>query len=240
MKIKLALDKPLFNKGIEHYHTVDFAKTPHILTVGASGSGKTFLNKLIIGRIALKIPESQATILDFKADDYHFARGAKRLFEFEQVKDGLEQFYQEFINRQQGKDLDRTFRLLVIEELGSMLGYFDKKDAEAIKTMIANLIFLGRSFNVHCLVSTQRPDSSYFNSGVRDSISVVIALGNLSKEGKSMLFSGFQDEMTELHGQGSGYMLINGAELHSIKVPQVQDIKKLQQYIKFAADRRLS
>lgn len=231
MKIDIAFDKKLLNSGIQHYHTIDFSKCPHLMTVGASGSGKTFLNKLIIARISLKITNSQITILDFKADDYHFSRNSKRLFEFEQVKEGLEHYYQEFLARQQGKDSDRSFRLLVIEELGSMLGYFDKKDSEAIKTMIANIVFMGRSMNCHVLLSTQRADASYFNSGVRDSISVIIGLGNLSKEGKSMLFSGFQDDMTDLNGQGSGYMLINGAELHSIKVPQVENIKKLEHYI---------
>ncbi len=231
MKIDIALDKDLLKSNILHYHSVDFDKTPHLMTTGASGSGKTFLNKLIVGKISLKIPDSKITVIDFKADDYHFAHGSSRLFEFEKVKNGLEKFYQEFLDRQQGRDLDRSFRLLVIEELGSMLGYFDKKESEAIKSMIGNLIFLGRSFNVHCLISTQRPDAAYFNSGVRDSISAIIALGNLSKEAKGMLFSGFQDDMQDIHGQGSGYMLINAAELHSIKVPQVNNVKKLEYYI---------
>ncbi len=237
MKLDIVLDKQLSSSGIKHYHNIDFKKTPHILTSGATGSGKTFLNKLIIGKVSLSIPDSKVTVLDFKADDYHFARGSPRLFEFEATLNGLNQFYDEFKERQEGKSIDRSFRLLVIEELGSMLGCFGKKEAESIKAKIANLVFLGRSFNTHILVSTQRPDASLFNSGVRDSINCVIALGNLSKEGKSMLFSGFQDEMAENHEQGSGYMLTNGTQLHSVIVPHVTNVKKLEDYIILALTR---
>lgn len=236
MKMNLVMDKTLFNQGLIYYHKIDWDKTPHITTIGSSGSGKTFLNKLIIGRVSLKIPDSSVTVLDFKADDYHFAKNCKNLHEFDKVKDGLEQFYQQFLLRQQGQDTDRFFKLLVIEELGSMIGYFDKKVAEGMKVMIANLIFMGRSMNCHLLVSTQRLESSYLNAGTRDSIGGVIALGNLSKEGKSMLFNDFKDAMEEKHGQGDGFMT-NGAELFSIKVPVVKNVTKLEHYIKEALNR---
>jgi len=236
-KLNLVLDKSLYYRGIYHYHSIDFDKIPHLLSTGSSGSGKTFLNKLIVARVSLKIANASVTVLDFKANDYKFAINCKNLYEFDKVKEGLEQFYNEFLLRQQGKTSDRTFKLLVIEELGSMMAYFDKKEVETMKSMIANLIFMGRSAHCHLLISTQRPDSSYFGAGVRDSIGTVISLGNMSKEGKSMLFSGFQDEMKEHHGQGSGYMLVNGAELFSIKVPQVQNVSKLEYYIQQALNR---
>ncbi|KOF09464.1 hypothetical protein AC739_15190 [Planococcus glaciei] len=235
-RTNLVMDKTLFNRGFIHYHKIDWDKNPHMITIGASGSGKTFLNKLVIARVALKIPNSSTTVLDFKADDYHFARSEKNLHEFDKVKEGLENFYQEFLLRQQGADPGRSFKLLVIEELGSMMSYFDKKVVEGMKMMIANLIFMGRSANCHILISTQRPDTSYFNAGVRDSIGVVVALGNLSKEGKTMLFNDFKDEMKEKHGQGSGFMT-NGTELFNIKVPQVKDIDILEFYIKQTLNR---
>lgn len=235
-KINLVMDKTLFYQGIVHYHSIDWGKTPHIASIGASGSGKTFLNKLIIGRVALKISNSSITVLDFKADDYHFARGCTNLYEFTHVKEGLEKFYQEFLSRQQGIDTDRSFKLLVIEELASVIGFFDKKIVENIKMMIANLVFMGRSVNYHILLSSQRLESSSLGAGVRDSIGVVIALGNLSKEGKAMLFNDFKDEMGEKHGQGAGFMT-NGTELFSIKVPKIKDIAKLEHYIKQALNR---
>lgn len=235
-KINIVMDKTLFYQGFIHYHQIDWDKTPHMMTIGASGSGKTFLNKLIIGRAALKIRNSSISVLDFKADDYHFARGCPNLYEFTNVKEGLDNFYQSFLLRQEGQDTDRSFKLLVIEELGSIMGYFDKKVTESMKAMIANLSFMGRSANCHLLISTQRPDYTLFTAGVRDSLGFTVALGNLSKEGKVMLFNDFKDEMKEKHGQGSGFMT-NGTELFSIKVPQVKNITKLEHYIKQALNR---
>lgn len=231
------MDKTLYNHGLIHYFSINWEKTPHLSTIGASGSGKTFLNKLIIARVSLKIPNSSVTVLDFKADDYHFARNCRNLHEFDKVKEGLEKFYHDFLLRQHGQDTDRSFKLLVIEELSSIMGYFGKKDVEEMKTQIANLTFMGRSANCHLLISTQRPDSTMFHAGVRDSLGLFISLGNLSKEGKNMIFNGFQDDMTEIHGQGSGYMLVNGSELFSIKVPQVKRLAKLEHYIKQALNR---
>ncbi|WP_373228839.1 hypothetical protein [Cohnella sp.] len=192
-------------------------------------TSKSYLNKLISARCALKIYDSKITILDFKADDYTFARGSSRLFEFVTVKIGLELAYQEFTDRLH-RNNDRSFRLLVIEELGSMLAYYDKKESEAIKSMIGNMIFMGRAINFHLILSTQRPDSTLFNAGVRDSMST-IALGNLSKEGKKMLFSEFSELTDEKHVQGSGFMLVDGSKLFSIKVPLVKNVKKLEDYI---------
>ena len=235
MILEFLMDKPLLSRGIVHHHPIKFV---HAMTIGASGVGKSHLNKLCISMTALQNPSSQITILDFKADDYHFARGlGGRLFEFEEVKAGLENYYNMFLERQRGRCSDRSYRLLVIEELGAMLGYFGKKEAEEIKSIIGNLVFLGRSFACHTLISTQRPDSSNYNPGVRDSTNCIIALGNLSKEGKAMMFSGFQDEMTEKHGVGSGYMLIDSAKLYSISVPKITKLQKLEHYIKLGITR---
>jgi hypothetical protein len=37
-----------------------------------------------------------------------------------------------------------------------------------------------------------------------------------------MIFSEHADEMTETHGQGEGYMLVDGRRICSIKVPRVK------------------
>ncbi|MCU6713214.1 hypothetical protein M6D81_31405 [Paenibacillus sp. J5C_2022] len=233
-KLNVVLDKRLSEKGVFFYHSIDFDKTPHVMTVGASGSGKSYLNKMIAAKCVLRVQDAKITILDFKADDYTFARGSSRLFEFDKVKLGLELAYQEFTERLQGNN-DRSFRLIVIEELGSMLAYYEKKESDAIKSMIGNMIFMGRSMNFHLLVSTQRPDSSLFNAGVRDSIST-IALGNLSKEGKNMLFGGLSDLIDERHGQGSGLMLLEGSKLYSIKVPLITNEEKMEHYIRLGLE----
>ena len=73
---------------------------------------------------------------------------------------------------------------------------------------MATLLMLGRSFNVHILVSQQRADASYFNTA-RDNFSVVIGLGNLSKESISMIFQDYKEDILPDRQQGTGYMLMD-------------------------------
>lgn len=230
MKINLVLDNQLLCEGVRYYHSINFEKTPHIMTIGATGSGKTYLNKLIIGKISLSLPQSKTMVLDFKGTDYKLF-DSEKVFKYETCIDGLEQFYEVLKNRQNGDDKKRTFRLLAIEELNSMIAFYDTKNVKRIKSIISNIILMGRSFNIHCLISAQRPDSKLFSSGVRDSIGAIIALGNLSKEGKSMLFKDFSDEMTPIANQGVGYLLINGSNFSQIRVPRVRNHGKLCQYL---------
>lgn len=110
--------------------------------------------------------------------------------------------------------------------------FWIKKSAEAAKAKLATLLMLGRSFNVHVLISQQRPDAEYF-SKARDNFNVVIALGNLSKEAVNM-FSGFdKDAMEPVSSIGSGYILTNGT-MKSIQVPQVKSMEKVERYIRRA------
>lgn len=98
------------------------------------------------------------------------------------------------------------------------------------------LLMLGRSFNVHIIVSQQRVDAAYFNSA-RDNFNLVIALGNLSSEGKEMMFRTFKDEMNSDRKQGTGYMLTNGTNFTPIVVPAISDMKRLHSYIRTAVER---
>ncbi len=232
--INLIYDHPLLQQGILHYHRVDINQYPHITTVGASGTGKTYLNKLIIARLSMHTIEGQTTVLDFKNEDYKDFHDCQRLYTFNQCYDGLTNFYKEFLHRQSGQSTSRGFRLLVIEELASMLAYYDKRQVEEIKNMIATIILMGRSYSMQVLVSTQRPDATLFAPGVRDSIGTTIALGNLSKEGQSMLFKSFEDYIKPVHGSGAGHMLVNGSQFYQIQVPQIRDINKLNAYIRKA------
>ena len=112
----------------------------------------------------------------------------------------------------------------------------DKKKAEDEKRKLASLLMLGRSFNVHVLISQQRVDASYFNAA-RDNFNLVIALGNLSEEGKEMMFREFKDQMKPDRKQGTGYMLTNGTDFIPVLVPSISNMERLHHYIKQAVTR---
>ena len=212
------------------YISWNAVRSPHLLVVGATGSGKTYGVMLILGRIANHIPEAKLILCDYKHDDFKFLDGTKRYYSFDGCTEGLNVFFQEFQKRQEGTDLSRDFRMLVFDEWASYISMLDKKAAEEAKRKLSTLLMLGRSFNCHVLVSQQRADAAYFSTA-RDNFNVVIALGNLSKESRDMFFSGFKDEMKPVRNLGEGYMLVNGAQLHHIQVPMVANRQKLERTI---------
>lgn len=201
-----------------------------MLVVGSTGSGKTYAVKLIIGRISKFLPGASVTVADFKADDFTFLRGCSRYYEFTDCKQGLDDFYNSFLARQQGNNLDRSFSILVFEEWASfLLNHLDKREAEEAKRKLSTLLMLGRSFNCHILVSQQRADAQYFSTA-RDNFNTIIALGNISKESAAM-FGFNRDSMQPVRQLGGGYMLTNGTDLQEIQVPSIRDPAKLNRAI---------
>ena len=212
------------------YFTWNYARSPHLLVVGATGSGKTYAVKLLLGRIATHMPDAEVTLCDFKHDDFRFLDGTTRYYAFDDCTEGLNAFYEAFQARQQGSDDSRTFRMLVFDEWASFLSMLDKKEAEDVKRKLATLLMLGRSFNVHICVSQQRADAAFFSTA-RDNFNVVIALGNLSKESRDMFFSEFKNEIEPVRNLGEGFSLTNGAILHHIQVPVISNPRKLDESI---------
>lgn len=228
--IDLALDGELLKEGIHHYHKWDYQKIAHMLVFGNTGSGKTYAVQLLLARIGLHLNDASVTLCDYKADDFSYLKGSENYFEFTNCTDGLERFYQAFVKRQNGEDQSRNFRLLLFDEWASYLNTLDKKPADEARTKLSTLLMLGRSFNVHILISQQRADAEYF-SKARDNFGIVIALGNISKESAAM-FNFDRDQMAPVAGIGQGYMVINGFEMKSIQVPTVRDYDKVERYIR--------
>lgn len=207
-------------------------RAPHVIIIGATGSGKTYFSKLLLGKIALNDINSQLYVCDFKGDDdFTFLQDTLHFFRFMDCKEGLQLFYDRFQKRQQGKEDKKNMIILFFDEWASYCNSLDKKLVEEEKKKLSNLLMLGRSFKVHVIVSQQRADAVYFNAA-RDNFNLVVGLGNLSEESKNMLFNEFKSEMLPDRTQGTGYMLINGTNFTAIKVPNISNITKLQKIIK--------
>ena len=228
--LQLGYDGSFFQSGVKAALNWDFVHNPHMLVFGSTGTGKTYFVKLLLARIGMHLPQGVVTICDFKADDFKFLSGQKNYYSFMSCSEGFNNFFEMFKARQSGEDTCRDFRLLMFDEWASYLNMLDKKEAETAKNKLATILMLGRSFNVHVLISQQRADAEYFSKS-RDNFSVVVALGNISKESKQMFFSDFKDEMQPC-GQGEGYALFNGTTLKGLIVPTVRNSEKLQFFIR--------
>lgn len=228
----ILLDENFWQVGIQKYLSWNPANAPHTIVCGATGSGKTYFTKLLLGKIVWYSLNVQLYICDFKGDeDFSFLNGSPRFYRFLDCQNGLQEFYNRLQQRQSGEDQSKNMIVLFFDEWAAYISSLEKKAAETEKQKLAILLMLGRSFKVHVIVSQQRADAQYFGTA-RDNFNLAIGLGNLSEESKSMLFHDFKKEMRSDRKRGTGYMLTNGTNLTPIVVPVITNMEKLQQTIK--------
>lgn len=235
--IRLAYDKITCKMKCPLYVKWDYIKLPHMIIIGGTGSGKTYLAKIILANMARTITKISLFVCDYKAGgDFKFLSNCDQYYEYKDCIQGFRLFYKKFVDRQSGQDICRDCLVLFFDEWAAFCSNLEKKEAEDIKSKLADILMLGRSFNVHLILCQQRPDAAYFHSGARDNFGVAIGMGNLSNEAKTMLFQDFKEEMTDKVERGSGYILMEGAALKSIIVPEIKGLDQIDYYIRNAVN----
>lgn len=203
---------------------------PMACCFGATGSGKTYALKLMCGKL-VKYGKAKLTVCDGKGGgDFDFLRGCER-YDAIEVTAVFNNFYQSFLARQKDEDESRDIMCLLFDEWSAYLDSLDsKKEVEAQRKKLGQLLRLGRSFHVHVIVGQQRMDSTYFQ-GFRENFNIVIGLSNLSKESRDMFFSEYKEQIEPDRARGTGYMTVNGASFTPVAVPKVNDLDKLHRAI---------
>lgn len=237
MKIPILYDDELLKLGFEKEIMWEPDKAPHMIIIGTTGSGKTYLSKTICGKIAIYEKDSEIFVCDFKGDDdFAFLQGSQNFYRFTECAEGLNAFYERFLKRQKGVDKARNMLALFFDEWASYLTFIDKKQAEQEKNKMSLLLLLSRSFNLHIIISQARADAQYFGT-VRDCLNVVIGLHNLSETSKEMMFNEFRHEMLPDRTRGTGYMTMNSSNLRAVYAGRIKNMDKLHRAIKEAVDR---
>jgi len=197
---------------------------------GTTGSGKTYAIKLLCGKL-VKYGKAKLTVCDGKGGgDFDFLKGCDRYAAID-VTAVFDKFYDSFLARQRGENESRDMQVLLFDEWSAYLdGLDEKKQIEAQRKKLGQLLRLGRSFHYHVILGQQRMDSTYFQ-GFRENFNLVIGLSNLSKESRDMFFSEFKDQMEPDRARGTGYMTVNGASFTPVAVPKVNDLEKLHRAI---------
>lgn len=211
-------------------------REPNCLVVGNTGSGKSYALLTILGTYARQSPDVSITICDYKMSSFAQFKDTPNFYGYEAVPEGIRSVYKEYQERLETDDPERNkqIRVLLIDEYGALISSRDRKAAEDLKTMVGNMLLMGRSLGIRVLVGIQRGDSENFMTGARDQFRAILGLGNLSKEQKKMLFSDFKDSMTERNGIGEGYLLIDGQNIERVKVAEIQDMGALTETIRIA------
>jgi energy-coupling factor transporter ATP-binding protein EcfA2 len=212
------------------------SREPNFLVVGKTGSGKSYALAILLGIYTRHIPNVSITICDYKKSSFAQFADTHNFYGYEDVPSGILAFYKEFCERLEANDVKRNqqVKVLLIDEYGAMIAAQEKKQADELKTMLANMLFMGRSLGIRVLIGVQRADAEHFKAGSRDQFRAILALGNLSKEQKQMLFSEYKDKMDERNSLGDGYLLIEGQDIERVKIGTIQNFDALNDCIRNA------
>lgn len=204
----------------------DISKVSHGLTVGTTGSGKSFyMNSKILDYARMG---AELFIIDFKAADLSLIRfiegfGEKRVASepnqiariLREVNEIMENRYRKHF--QDVSAFGKTFAdfslppvVIVIDEWAAFIQGVDKKLRDECSRYLLQLILKGRASGCFVELILQRPDTSFIEGAVRDSIGCRIALGNMSKQGYEMCFGSTDIDYKSITVKGGGYIQIDG------------------------------
>lgn len=210
------------------------AKTnANTLLCGMSGSGKSYAEAILLARIANM--EGTVYFSDFKQDDsFTFLRNCPRYYPYDKTIEALEIVYDTLHKRQSGEDTSRSPVTLVWDEyMANILAIqgMEKKKADDIMRKVSEILMLGRSLGVRLVISCQRPDAAAFPSGSRLNYGVILIVGASIRSIYEMLIpKEYIDEIGDrVFKRGEGVALLQGSELHFIKIPMVRDMGKMQE-----------
>lgn len=207
----------------------------HMLLCGMSGSGKSYLENQILAKLALAEPDGEIYCGDYKGEDsLAYLRGSSRYFFYRETVQALDIVHSHLLARQSGENTSRNPVTLIWDEYMAQvlaLTSEDKKAATAVMGKVSEILMLGRSLGpIRLVTSCQRPDALAFPAGSRLNYGVVVVLGAAVRSIYEMLLPDHM-ELTKgrQFGRGEGVVLLQGSELHYIKVPMVRDVGRMEQ-----------
>lgn len=211
---------------------------PHILLTGASGSGKSNACLWLLSNFIKTMPNS-VYMLDFKGNrEWKFLSDYPLFFAGNQCLDGLRKYYNAF-KQAQANDKEPTIQhLLIFDEYPAFIQNLTMQDklnktkylVEA-QSMLMEILAMGRSLGYGVWILAQRPDANLFVNGSRDNFMVMIGLGNMSREHKQMLFSGYDLPNEQIYKAGEGLLFADGFGVMEVKYPLLKDLSEWKYHI---------
>lgn len=207
----------------------------HILLCGMSGSGKSYLENALLAKLALAEPDGEIYFADYKQEDsFAYLRGCPRYYPYKDALKALDVVHDRLLARQSGEDTSRNPVTLVWDEyMAQALALIseDKKAAAIIMGKVSEILMLGRSLGpARITISCQRPDALAFPAGSRLNYGVVVVLGAAVRSIYEMLLPDHLEQVQgRQFGRGEGVALLQGSELHFIKVGMVSNPRRMEE-----------
>ncbi|HEU6870312.1 TPA: cell division protein FtsK [Streptococcus pneumoniae] len=139
-----------------------------------------------------------------------------------EVNDEMERRYSEWFTDDEHsfgktwKDIQAAKPLVVIiDELSAVLSVANTKVAKEITGYFNNILLKGRMVGIEIVLIMQRPDIVSSSGGgltgqQRDQFGVRIGMGNMTSDGRRMLFGNTDNEFQNIKEIGAGYIMIDG------------------------------
>jgi hypothetical protein len=209
----------------------------NLLCVGRTGTGKTYTLLTYLGLFA-SVPGASISIFERKPSLSQFA-DTPNYFYGEKVASALKDFYENVFKVRLealcGMTVEernaQPLKVILIDEYSALITSLDRKAADEMRAIIGEMLSLARELRIFILIGMQRADSEYFKAGGRDQFKSIIAMGNLSKEQKNMLFNEEKDKMIARNKVGEGYYSVDGQEIKRVKVVEIKDMDELNKSI---------
>lgn len=210
------------------------ATNSHILICGMSGSGKSYFENALFAKLIMAESSGEYHFADYKGDDnFAYLHSCFRYYSYKSTLQALEAVYARLNARQSGEDESKHPITLIWDEyMANVLSLVneDKKAAAVVMNKVSEILLLGRSLSVRLITTMQRPDAVAFPSGSRLNYGVVIVLGAAIKSIYEMLLPDFMEQVKgRIFGKSEGVALLQGSQLHFIKVGTVQNSERMQQ-----------
>ena len=205
----------------------------HTIVVGGSGSGKSTAVLYWLLKMKKEHKNIELHIMDFKAS-HEFVGITDNYAEYEDIYDKLLAFYDMFCTLEEGGD--GSVKILIIDEIAGMLSHLSmtkegKEKADKVRLIMSSILMQGRSRNCFLWLIMQRYTATIFpaSSGAVDNFFVYVGLGRLSVESRKSLFAceHIEEEEHITFGMGRGIVLIDGQELQTLMIPNVNKQKLL-------------
>lgn len=232
--------------GIKTPVLTNICKNPHCLIAGKSGSGKS-QSFLWYAYHCLTEQESLLYLADFKSGkEYQVLKECPSYSYADNAIEMINNYYKLYTIMRKTPFPDIPHVTLAIEEWFGLLSYIeskDKKQKNDLMAKVGEILALGRGIGngIGIFLMVQRADSSNFSAGSREQFQNIISFGRLSKEQKTMLFSGEELGNARNYKTGRGIVLIDGqANATEIIVPWVPEQETLLQHIRQYMDKQPS
>lgn len=207
----------------------DLGKIPHILIGGSTGSGKSFLLKLVLFQAIYK--DYQVFIADFKGGlDYlgPWEDHCRLCLDKAQVLDALSEIYEELNRRKQRfrengcrdiNEFNQQYRTDTVSHIifacDEATAVFSRKqalkeEAEITKEIEAKAAYIaaqGRALGIHLILSLQRPDATVLDGQITNNIDYRIC--GRANQTLSKIVLDQTDAKTEVPKDGNGIFMMN-------------------------------